>query len=286
MSGGLERTSAAGGRQSVYFLELFARQPILFDNAGLLQRLQESLGSVTVQSYDSVRHHFLNDLRVEFEDGYGVAQILLASPAPRKKPNWDLADSIGHSRRLPDAAERLVACPHRALLHDFMSAPLDHNVRRRILATALQAAVENSNVELVHFVPTMEVLDARDAASRLATEAEVANPTYGFLNVRLFRISDVTGELVMDALGLSALGLSDVQIHVRDLDPNEVAGFLYGLGRHLFEKGGVIETDHTVEGLSPGERWRCRRERSLMPPERVVIDIEPSPGESGRRRDG
>jgi hypothetical protein len=286
MSSGRERLSAIGGRQGVYFLELFAQQPFVFDDSGFLQRLQESLGSVTARSYDVIRHHFLNDVRVKFDDGNGAAQILIASPAPGKKPNWDLVDSIDHSRRLPDAAKRLAACPHRALLHDFMSAPLDHHVRRRILAAALQAAVENSNVELVHFVPTMEVLDAREAVRQLATEAEVANPTYGFLNVRLLRTPNVAGELVMDTLGLSALGLTDVQIHFRDLDPNEVAGFLYGLGRYLLEKGDVIETDHTVEGLSPGERWRCRRERSLAPPERVVIDINPGVGASGVRRDG
>jgi len=172
------------------------------------------------------------------------------------------------------------------LLSDFMSSTLDHRVRRRALSAALCAVIDNSNIELVHFVPTMQFLDANDVLERLSNQEERANPTCGFLNVRLFRISNVPGEVVMDTLGLSALRLSDVQIHFRDLDPNEVAGFLYGIGRYLFEKGDVIEADHTVEGLSPGERWRCRRERSLVPPERVVIDIDPGPGASGRRRDG
>jgi hypothetical protein len=83
--------------------------------------------------------------------------------------------------------------------------------------------------------------------------------------------------MVLDTLGLSALGLTDVQIHCRDLDANAVANVVSALGGYLFEHGDVIESGHTVPGIPEWERWRCQREVSLIEPTREVIDIHPGP---------
>ena len=48
----------------------------------------------------------------------------------------------------------------------------------------------------------------------------------GFLNVRVFKVGDNPGEMLMDTLGLAAIGLPDLQCHFRDLDLNEVADLL------------------------------------------------------------
>jgi hypothetical protein len=171
------------------------------------------------------------------------------------------------------------------LLGDFMSSTLDHRMRRRMISSALRAAIGNSNTKLVHFVPTMQFLDAKDILTRLSSDEEAASPTYGFLNVRLFRIFDTPGDVVMDTLGLSALGLTDIQIRCRNLEPKAVAGRMHSLGRYLFEHGDVIETGDAVEGIAPGERWRCRHQESLLAPKRLVIDIDPGDAfASGNRR--
>lgn len=81
--------------------------------------------------------------------------------------------------------------------------------------------------------------------------------------------------MLMDTLGLAALGLPDLQCHFRSLTPNEVALLLYSLASYVFEHGDVIANGHTVEGIAAGSRWRCRHEVSLVPPEREVIDIDP-----------
>ena len=267
----------ADGFHSVYFLELFARQPFAFDDAGFRRKLEASFGSVTANSSEKMYHYFLNGIPVPFKEGNGAAQVLVSWHEPTGRSGWNLVDSIRQSRRLPEVAERLAGCPHRAIMNDFMSSPLDHRTRRRNLATALHAVVENSNVDLVHFVPTQEFLDAREASKQLSTPEQLPNPIYGFLNVRFFTITDSDGAMVMDTLGLSAVGLTDIQIHYRQLDPGAVAGLMYSLGTYLFERGDIIDAGQTVQGIPPESKWRCQREISLLEPKRLVIDINPGP---------
>ena len=110
----------------------------------------------------------------------------------------------------------------------------------------------------------------------------------GSLNVRFYNISNSPGDMMMDTFGLAALGLPDLQCHFRGLEPGQVAALLSNTGYYVFEQGDVIEDGHTVEGLEPGSRWRCQHEDSLLPPARVVLDLDPGPphaagGRQGRR---
>jgi hypothetical protein len=93
------------------------------------------------------------------------------------------------------------------------------------------------------------------------------------------------GEVVMDTLGLAALGLPDLQCHFRNLDRMAVARLLYNTGWYIFSNGDVIADGHTIEGVAPGARWRCRHEDALVPPAREVLDLDPGPPHgAGRTR--
>ena len=94
-------------------------------------------------------------------------------------------------------------------------------------------------------------------------------------NVRQFKGDEKGSETLMDTLGLAALGLVDVQCYFRDLDPDRVAPWLFGVAGYLFMQGDVIKDGHTIQGLNAGDRWRCTYREPLVGPERVVIDIEP-----------
>ena len=56
-----------------------------------------------------------------------------------------------------------------------------------------------------------------------------------------------------------------------------MAALLANTGHYLFEQGDVIADGHTVEGLEPGRGWRCQHEDALVPPSRVVLDLDPGP---------
>jgi hypothetical protein len=95
--------------------------------------------------------------------------------------------------------------------------------------------------------------------------------------VRFYNIEDSGGEIVMDTLGSGALGLTDLQMHYRDLEPQKVAGLLYDVATYLLEQGDVIDNGHTVQGFLPEDRWQCLHEMSLLEPQRLVLDIDPGP---------
>ena len=44
-----------------------------------------------------------------------------------------------------------------------------------------------------------------------------------------------------------------------------------------------MEDGHTVEGLHPGEKWKCRREDSLVGPLRMVLDVHVGACAAGNR---
>jgi hypothetical protein len=113
------------------------------------------------------------------------------------------------------------------------------------------------------------------AAQLLPPPAASDPPLMGLLNVRLFRIEDTGGDVVMDTIGLHTFGLPDLQLHCRGLEPARLAVLLHNAGAYVFERGDVIQDGHTIEGVQPGQKWLCRHEQALVPPERVVLDINP-----------
>jgi hypothetical protein len=166
-----------------------------------------------------------------------------------------------------------------------MSSPLSHQARRKIIANGLLALLETTQVDLIYWAPTQQMLSPADVVERYSDPRELANPLHGFLNVRFFNISNSNGDMLMDTLGLNALGLTDFQVHYRGLEPDSVARFLYNLGAYAFEKGDVIDDGHTVDGVDKKTRWTCRRENSLVEPQRAVLDIDPGqPFAVGNRR--
>jgi len=106
-----------------------------------------------------------------------------------------------------------------------------------------------------------------------------ANPNtllFGAVNVRLFNIANrQAGESLMDTIGLSTLGLPDLQCLFVNLDPNRVAGLLYNIAADIFNEGDVIQDGQTVDGLTASDRWQCRHEESIVAPKREVLDINP-----------
>ena len=103
----------------------------------------------------------------------------------------------------------------------------------------------------------------------------------------LQRVLQPANDMLMDTLGLSALGLPDVQCHFRDLDPSQVAQVLYNTAVYIYDNGAVIDSGHTVAGIQPEEKWHCQFEESLLKPHREVLDVNPGPEHAaGQRSEG
>jgi hypothetical protein len=269
------------GYSGAYPIELRARNPIVLDEQALRAALAARLGKVRAAGNaekGGLRLYFLEDYPVHFKDASIPAQLALITPEPRSpqdRQTPSIEQALQQSWAFREARDVFGECGHGLLLTNMMASPLPHDVRRRMIANGLLAVLESAAVDLVLWSPTQQMLSPTDVGQRYADAGELANPIYGFLNVRFFNIENSDGGMIMDTLGLSALGLTDFQIHYRELEPDRVAQFLYNLGAYAFENGEVIQDGHTVEGL--GGRWTCRRGVSLVEPQREVLDIDPGP---------
>jgi hypothetical protein len=97
----------------------------------------------------------------------------------------------------------------------------------------------------------------------------------GLVNVRMFRIEGDPGALVMDTLGLHVLDLPDLRCHFTGLDPDDVARILHTTAAYVDEHGDVIDDGHTISGIGD-DAWRCQHEDALVPPHRLVLDLDPA----------
>jgi hypothetical protein len=270
------------GYSAAYPIELLARNPIEVDEPAFVHALARRLGRVKATG----PMFLLEDFPVQFRDGSMPAQLALLGPVSQTAQRTDdITKALQQSWAFPAAAQVYEACSHMRLLTNMMSSPLSHQVRRKIIANGLLALLETSRADLIYWAPTQQMLSPAEIVARYSDPRELANPLYGFLNVRFFNISNSSGDMLMDTLGLNALGLTDFQVHYRGLEPDPVARLLYNLGAYAFEKGDVIEDGHTVEGVDKKSRWTCRRENSLHDPQRQVLDIDPGqPFAAGNRR--
>ena len=267
-----------GGFCPVYMIEVSAERPIEIDDRGFREELAAKLGTVDGGGKNNARLFFLKDFPIQLEDARICAQVAILKATKEGAPRPNLDEAVSQSWGLKEAQERVSRIKHSLLLNDLLSSSLDHWQRRRILSAALRSLLRHSNGELVFFLPTSQFLDASELLGRLDQEEEVQNPCAGFLNVRLFNLDGSDGERVMDTLGLTALGLTDFQVHFKNLDANQVAGVLQSIARYTFEKGQVIENGHTIQGIEQGSMWKIQIEDSLLEPHRKVLDINPGAG--------
>ena len=194
-----------------------------------------------------------------------------------------LEEDLGQSWSFPEAVEVVERCRHTLLVTDMMSSPLNHKERLGLFQDVLAGVLE--------VVPAWPSTGGRPASSstlgvtsKPITRARRRSFFAGALNVRFYNISNAPGDMVMDTLGLAALGLPDLQCHFRGLEPGRVAALLANTGYYVFDQGDVIEDGHTVEGLEPGSPWRCQHEDALVPPSRVVLDLDPGPSHASGDR--
>lgn len=211
----------------------------------------------------------------DFEDGKRVPITTAVMPGHSgQHPDHSKVD-LSQTWDFPAAQERLARCAHELLIAEVMGRYRPPEERVAAFRAVVLAVVKQVRPVAVWWPTSMLVSDAPDEDGSLLM---------GLVNVRMFRIGDSGGDMLMDTIGLAAIDLPDVQCHFRGLEPSQVAALLYNVGNYLFEAGDVIDDGHTVEGLDPGQRWRCQHENSLVGPARVVLDVNPgTPYAAGHR---
>jgi hypothetical protein len=223
---------------------------------------------------------------VQYREGAIPAQLVIF-PGVRKDDRTSIEDAIQQSWSLPRARELVASATHGVLVTDLMARGLPYRERLSLFLDALEAIVTTLPCKAIHWRQSQQVTTAASfLESRRDTEQHLL--LGGPLNVRFYNVSNsaVSGESIVDTVGLSVFGLPDIQCHFHGLDVNRLVALLYNLAIYVFENPEAIDSGHTVEGIEPGSRWRCQYEDSMVPPERPVLDLNPGPDHAAGGRNG
>lgn len=257
----------------------------------MLEILQEEFGKVDlVADVDhSLTTFAIHKYPVKYPDKNSLpAQLLMADFAP-----FDPA-SVGRMQRsqlwdCPEGEALLDSCRFQLLLSDFMAAGLDYKLRCRMLIRWLELALSLFPDCVAVWIP---------GSGKLLTPEQILNNSlqgddrfiYVGVNVRFFNILG-TEDMLVDTLGLYAIGLPDIQYHFHGLDPNPLVNHAYSVASYIFENNAPIKSGETIAGigedgnLDAQVKWKCCYERSLFQPERDVMDICPGEYASGKREE-
>lgn len=263
-----------------YHVRLLFKEEPIFNIPNFIEALGNRCGNMDTVSDELKNLIFaFRDYEVQYKDAVVPAQIMCITTDDIEEGVYE-ALSQSHSWR--EAGLIVEDCKYMMLVTDFLSSGLNYKDRIDLYSRYLYTLVEHSNCDAIYFYHSQNVINPRDFLSN-----EIGSDNYdelfGFMNVRLFNIQGTEDEIVMDTLGLGAIGLPDIQCHFKLLDVNSVANLLYTYGNYLYVNGDVINDNETIQGVREDDKWVCQHESSLAGPERTVLDINPGSQFSGVR---
>jgi hypothetical protein len=267
------------GFAEIYSVELYMKEePIILENK-LLENIKKYCGNVEVISNkdNNITFAFM-DYILEFKNASAPVSIIVSKIYD--KPNINkLEKSLEQSSNSIKKGE-IQKCSYRIVVTDIMAIGVDYRKRMEIFQKTLYAIVELIPCEGIHFHITEQVISRGDYLENNPLDTNY-DPLFGILNVRTFNIKDKKDEYLMDTLGLSAIGLCDLQCHFEDLNPNKIIDILYSYGYYIFDNSDAADNLKEIESVNEGEKWKCEYEISIAEPKRVVIDINPGKKFSG-----
>lgn len=263
---------------SMQMAELHYTLPPSYDPVALAARAEELLESgIETLAPDSNSGTFLlihKNHSVQLKEGAVSPQTAILSTDKETDPA-EYAATIAQSWACNDAAARIESSQRTLLITEMMATGLEPAERIRLFHGVLQAFVEITQPNAIVFKHSQQV--AYPLAYLESCEKDPIE-RLGSLNVRFFSISNSeTNDMLMDTRGLDEIGLHDLQVHFRDLDPNDVSKLLFSTAQYIFENGPVIDSGQTVAGTVPDSEWGCQFEQSLVEPKRDVLDLNPGP---------
>ncbi|NGZ75750.1 DUF4261 domain-containing protein [Saccharibacillus alkalitolerans] len=206
------------------------------------------------------------DYTVAFTDAEVPAQTRLFRPRPiREDLNWE--GVLQQSWKWEGGEERLEEYRYAVTLCDWYAAMLPFERRVEMFQAVLASVIETTGCDAIYWQPSGQLVDARAFMA-----AHLHEPLYGALNVRVYQMQR-QDEVLVDTLGLTALGVPDIQCRVVGMTPDRVIPMIYGASYYLYGNGGEVADGQLLGGA--GLRWRCERQRSALAPERAVVDLNP-----------
>ncbi len=253
-----------------YVIELFFEKKPELDKEKLLEALKKYTSNPEIDTFSETEKTVLsagdigkpsNRLKISMEQRQFDREAML-----------EYASSFRQSWNWRTAKETIQNCNMIIRISDEHTSKLAYNVRVELLRNILRAIVEKIGCSAIHFQMTQQFTKPENYVYSFCDPSP--DKLFGFINVRFFKIHD-SDDMVMDTLGLNAIGLNDVQCSFKRYNPKDISNILFNTAYYLFDNGNVIIDGDTVQGLKRTDKWSCKKEMSLVAPKRMVIDIAP-----------
>jgi hypothetical protein len=214
----------------------------------------------------------------------GPAGFLLRfAPGQTGPEDAELRNSLSQTWQWDGARESVLGAPFRVILSETHTLHLEPRERVGLLQLALQAATSLLLPAALHFPVSQCLIDPASYRENLPDSPDYLS-VHGWVNNRIFTAEGEKGPVLMDTLGLHLLGLPDVQCPLPQGFPDyaDLSFWLYNLAEYMCEHPGLPAEGDTLIGPD-GSEWEVRSGPSLLPPERLVLDLR-MPAPSGGRR--
>lgn len=258
----------------VYFVKLLFEQPEKLDETILFQALQKRFKEVDpIVEKEEMHVYGLRQYPVTYQDGQCVpSQISILEMMEFDRSflhEWTMTQCWG----LEDGDALLNRCHYELTIHDFMAAGHPRVKRCELLAEFVEAILEVFPHCIAMYFPHALKFLSREQFLQTSFKQRNLHFLDGGLSIRFFQIQD-SEDMLVDTVGLSAVGVSDIQCHFHDLSVDAVIDFVAALACYLFKEGEIIQDGETVEGFQPEHaHWICQHEDALISPTRVVLDV-------------
>ena len=266
--------NVADGFAETYSVELYMKeQPIILENK-LLENIKKYCGNVEIISNQDTNITFaFMDYVLEYKNA-SVPVSIMISISDEEPDGEKLRKSLEQSWNYDKDRQSIKNCKIKVIVTDLMAIGLEYTKRVELFQKTLYSIVELIPCVGINFHITEQVISREDYLENNPLNDEY-DPLFGILNVRLFNIEGKEKEYIMDTLGLSAVGLCDLQCHFKNLNTDEVSNILYSYGYYIFDNPDAVDDMKAIEGISENDKWKCQHEVALAEPERVVLDINP-----------
>jgi hypothetical protein len=255
-----------------YAVDLLYDELPLFTRDEVLAKLRDRCGAASAMdpSAGGGLNFFFPDLRVPFKEGTAPVQVTMkinpgSIPADQAqaalKQTWDWAEA-------KDALTRHQA---HVVISDLLAAALPYKSRLGFFQNVLCGVLELMSPLAIRWRASQKVVSPALLVKSLEP-GEGRDPIKGAVNVRRTLVKSVGG-VVMDTLGLGALGLPDFEIGLGERLPALFDAMLRSIARYEYDLGDVIADGRSFKG--GGESFRCERATSSVDPSREVFVLKP-----------
>ncbi len=253
---------------------LFVNKPVI-DAEKIMGELKMYVDNVTYSEMTSAVMFVFSDFKIEFADATGSAQCVVL--VPEDKPgNLEIPEEAFQQNWHWNEAESAAnICRYELLVTDIMTRTLEYKQRLNLYMNFLVAVIKATKPDVAYAVHGQKLIDPKKLVSDWdEPDRQILHTLF---NVRLFNITGSDKkDLLMDTVGLNAIGLPDFQIRFSAFEANEIANLLWNYAYYIYDKGDVIENGNTLEGIVGGSKWKCERIIPGLQPERVVINVQPT----------